>query len=415
MIKRQLYGALKNHLSQREISFIVGPRQSGKTTLMLLLKDYVGSLGKKSVLLNLDIEADKQFFTSQESLLRKIRLEIGEDGYVFIDEIQRKEDAGLFLKGIYDMQLPYKFVVSGSGSVELKEKIHESLTGRKRIFELLTLSFGEFVDYKTGYAYESKLEELLSLESVKRQQLLEEYLDFGGYPRVVLADTLEEKRSIIAELYESYLERDVAYLLGVQKTERFTALVRLLASQIGQLISISELSSTLGISTRTVTDYLWYLQKTFILEKVTPFFRNVRKEITKAPVFYFFDCGMRNYALGTFGTSHQRSTAGFIFQNFVFHLLKAKIRETASKIHFWRTTDKAEVDFVVDTSLEIIPVEVKYKNLSVPEMSRSFQNFLSRYKPARGYVVHLGDVREKKIAGSAIQFNPYYKFLFHPL
>ena len=205
MIKRKVFNELKNHLDKKEITLIVGPRQAGKTTLLLLLKEHLESQGKKTVFLSLDIESDRQFFTSQDQLLRKIALEIGEsEGYVFIDEIQRKEDAGLFLKGLYDMNLPYKLIVSGSGSVELKEKIHESLAGRKRMFELSTVSFIEFVNYKTHYKYETSLQEFFDLDPNQTQRLLEEYLNFGGYPRVVLEETTEEKRRIIAELYQSY-------------------------------------------------------------------------------------------------------------------------------------------------------------------------------------------------------------------
>ena len=125
MIKRRLFRDLQEHMGKKEITFIVGPRQAGKTTLMMRLKDHVTADGKKTLYLNFDIETDRQFFVSQEQLLRKIALEIGgSEGYVFIDEIQRKENAGVFLKGLYDMNLPYKFIVSGSGSVELKEHIH---------------------------------------------------------------------------------------------------------------------------------------------------------------------------------------------------------------------------------------------------------------------------------------------------
>lgn len=413
MIKRTVFEELKNHLDKKEITLIVGPRQAGKTTLMVLLKEHLTSQGKKSVFLNLDIESDKQFFVSQAQLLRKIALEIGEnEGYVFIDEIQRKEDAGLFLKGLYDMNLPYKLIVSGSGSVELKEKIHESLAGRKRVFDLSTISFIEFVQYKTAYRYETNLPEFFALDPQQTQRLLEEYLTFGGFPRVVLENTIEEKRRIIAELYQSYLERDISYLLGVQKTESFTALVRVMASQVGSLVNVSELSNTLGISTATVNDYLWYMQKTFLINKVTPYFKNIRKEITKSPVFYFYDVGMRNYALGTFGTTPISSESGFLFQNFVYHLLKAKTQNSATQVHYWRTTDKAEVDFVIDTLQEIIPVEVKYKKLSEPEMTRSFQNFLSKYRPKRGYVVHLGERSERKTDDAVVSFLPYYQFLF---
>lgn len=416
MIKRQLFEGLKDHVDKKEISFIVGPRQAGKTTLMMLLKDHIEAQGKKTIFLNLDIESDKQFFASQATLLRKIALEIGgSEGYIFIDEIQRKEDAGLFLKGLYDMNLPYKLIVSGSGSVELKEKIHESLAGRKRIFELSTISFVEFVNYKTGYKYETNLPEFFALDPNQTQRLLEEYLSFGGYPRVVLEDTTSEKRRIIAELYQSYLERDIGYLLGVQKTESFTALVRVMASQVGNLVNVSELSNTLGISTSTVNDYLWYMQKTFLIDKVTPYFKNIRKEITKSPVFYFYDLGMRNYALGTFGITPISSESGFLFQNFVYHLLKEKTQNSATQVHYWRTTDKAEVDFVIDKLQEVIPIEVKYKKLSQPAMTRSFQSFLSKYEPKRGYVIHLGKESKERVDNSDVVFLSYYQFLFQNL
>jgi predicted AAA+ superfamily ATPase len=417
LIKRQIFEALKEHLAQKEISLIVGPRQAGKTTLMTLLQEHVESDGKRTVTFNLDIEADRQFFESQEILLRKIALELGSvGGVVFIDEIQRKADAGLFLKGLYDMNLPYKFVVSGSGSLELKEKIHESLAGRKRIFELSTLTFIEFANHKTAYKYEQNLPEFFALEKQKAQSLLEEYLAFGGYPRVALEDTVNEKRKIIAELYQSYLERDIAYLLGLQKTERFTALTRLMASQIGQLATMSEIANTLNINVATVNNYLWYMEKTFLLHRVTPFFKNVRKELTKTPVFYFYDLGMRNYALGSFnGMPASPAESGFLFQNFVYLLLKEKTADTSHQIHHWRTINKAEVDFVVDKNTEVVPVEVKYKKFTTPETTRSYHNFVSAYHPFRGYIVHLGDELEKQVNSTQTHLSNWSQFLFEAL
>jgi predicted AAA+ superfamily ATPase len=373
MIKRKLFEELKDHLLKKEISFIIGPRQAGKTTLMLLLKDYLEKRGEGVVFFNLDIEADKQFFGSQADLIRKIKLEVGQKGVVFIDEIQRKEDAGIFLKGIYDMNLPLKFIVSGSGSVELKEKIHESLIGRKRIFNLSTISFEEFVDFKTAYKYQDRLLDFFSIEREKAKGFLGEYLNFGGYARVVLEEEFEEKRKVINEIYQSYLEKDIAYLLKIRKTEDFSNLVKLIAAQIGNPINFSEISSTLGISQKTVKNYLWYLQKTFILERLTPYFKNVHKEITKAPTFYFYDVGLRNYALGAFGNIRSPQDTGFLFQNFIFNILREEFRVSSARVHFWRTKDKAEVDFVIDFGKEVVPLEVKYKELEKPEMTRSFQ------------------------------------------
>lgn len=404
-------------MDKKEISLIVGPRQAGKTTLMNLLKERVLAQGQRAATFNLDIESDRQHFRSQEGLLRKINLELGSAaGYVFIDEIQRKEDAGQFLKGLYDMNLPHKFIVSGSGSLELKEKIHESLAGRKRIFELGTLSFIEFANHKTDYRYEDNLLEFFSVEKQKTQNLFEEYLSFGGYPRVVLEESIGEKRMVIAELYQSYLERDIVHLLGVQKTDRFTALTRLMASQIGQLATVSEIANTLNITIPTVNNYLWYMEKTFLLHRIAPYFRNMRKELTKTPVFYFYDLGMRNYALGSFGgTPVSPSESGFLFQNFIHLVLRETTAEPSIQIHHWRTTNKAEVDFVLDKNIEVIPVEVKYRKFESPETTRSYQNFVAAYHPPKGYVVHLGDALQKQINSTQTHFIHWSQLLFEEL
>lgn len=410
MIKRTIFKALKEHLKQKEITLITGPRQAGKTTLMLLLKEFLDKNGEKTVFLNLDIESDRHFFDSQENLVRKIILEIGKNkGYVFIDEIQRKGNAGLFLKGIYDMNLPYKFIVSGSGSLELKEKIHESLAGRKRIFEVATLSFDEFVNFKTGNRYEEKLIDFFDLEKEKSKAYLEEYLNFGGYPKVVLAEEFIEKKKIIDEIYRSYLEKDISFLLGVKNLEAFGKLMKIIAAQTGNLVNVAELSSTLDISMPTVNDYLWYLEKTFIIGKITPYFKNIRKEITKAPVYYFYDTGLRNYALDRFGNIKDSGDFGFLFQNIVYNILKETIRFSSRKIHFWRTKDGAEVDFIIDDGNKIIPIEVKYADLKKEEITRSMRNFMTKYAPRRAFVITPAFDKKIILAGTEILFIPFYK------
>lgn len=410
MIKRSIFNDILAHLDKKEMSLIIGPRQSGKTTIMFMLKDFLEKEGKKCVYLNLDVETDRVHFESQEALLSKISLEVGkEKSFIFIDEIQRKENAGLFLKGLYDMNLPYKFIISGSGSVELKEKIHESLAGRKRLFELSTLSFEEFVNYKTDYKYEDKLQDFYKIEPTKTTLYLYEYLNFGGYPRVVLEETVLEKTKIISELYQSYIEKDIAYLLNVQKTDDFTKLVRIISSQVGELINIAELSSTLGISLATVKNYLWYLEKTYIVHKITPYFKNVRKEITKSPVLYFYDLGLRNYVNGSFGNLSNPADIGFLFQNFVANELKLKFEQTATGLHFWRTTDKAEVDFVVVIGDKLFPIEVKFKDIKSAEISKSLHSFISKYNPKSVIVVHLGAEFSTKINDANVTFVPFYK------
>lgn len=411
-IRRDIFEDLKNHLSKKEITLIVGPRQAGKTTLMMLLKEHLENIRKKTVFLSLDFENDQKFFSSQSALIEKIKLEFGNnEGYVFIDEIQRKEDAGVFLKGLYDMSLPYKFIVSGSGSVELKEKVHESLAGRKAMFEVFPVSFREFVNFKTGYKYDDRLVEYFTVENKKTLEFLGEYLNFGGYPRVVTEDTREEKNKIISEIYRSYIEKDIAYLLKVEKLDAFSALVKILASQTGKMLNYSELSNTLGISVSTVRNYLWYLEKTFITETVSPYFKNTRKEITKAPAVYFYDLGFRNYSIGLFGAVGETDGLGFVFQNLVFNILKTNLLSLSAKINYWRTKDKAEVDFIVSAGDKLIPIEVKYADIKKPEIERSLRSFIEKYSPEKAFVVNKSFNSKMFVGKTEINFLPFWEII----
>ncbi len=407
LIKREILSQLRKHLSKPEITVITGPRQSGKTTLVKILQKELQVKGKKTVYFNLDIEEDSFHFTSQRNFLKKLQLELGkEGGFVFIDEVQRIENAGFFLKGLYDMELPYKFIVTGSGTIDLKGKIQESLAGRKRVFELDTVSFEEFVNYKTSYNYEDRLLEFLEVEREKTRDFLEEYLQFGGYPRIVIEESAQEKREIIKEIYNSYVEKDVKGFLRVMKIHQFSTLLRLLGILTGKLLSFSSLSSQAGISEKTLKEYLYYLQRTYIIDLITPFFINKLKELVKTPVCYFRDIGMRNYAAGEFGNLYDYS---FVFQNFVYLKLKRLSRELDFTIHYWRSKEKAEVDFVVRKGEEILPIEVKWhagKSISIP---RSLKSFIKRYNPPLAIILTPDTEGFERAENTGIKISPFYK------
>ncbi len=413
MIKRDLYKDIKDHLFQKEITLITGPRQAGKTTLMQLLKEDLDRRGERTLFLNLDIEADSYFFSSQQRLLKKIELEIGKErGFVFIDEVQRKENAGLFFKGIYDMNLPYKFIMSGSGSMELKEKIHESLVGRKRVFELNTISFHEFVNFKTGYRYTSNLRDFFELDKEKTLILLWEYLNFGGYPRLVTEDREIEKRSVIDEIYSSYLEKDISFFLNVGKIEAFKNLIRMLSSGAGQIVNYSGLANATGLSIATLKNYLFYAESTYVIKRLQPYFVNKKKEITKSPKVYFYDIGLRNYCSGVFGNLGNMEKDGFAFENMVFNILRDRLRYTGSSIRFWRTKDRAEVDFVITKGNEVIPIEVKYMKLKSPQVTRSLSQFIKKHNPKRALIVNIGYRGSKRYNSTTVDFLPFYDLIF---
>ena len=410
MIKRKILSRLEDHLSSDQMSILTGSRQVGKTYLMRLLKEKLDREGKKTIWLNLDNEEDAAKIATQADLISYIGLMVGkEKAFVFVDEIQRKENAGLFLKGLYDMKLPHKFIISGSGSLDLKAKIPESMAGRKQLFLIHPVSFEEFVNYKTNYRFEDKLDKFFAIENEMAQRLFSEYIVFGGYPRVVLADTVSGKQAEMQEIFNSYIRRDIVDLLHLEKSDAFTNLLKIIGSQIGSLVSITELASTTGLDVKTIKHYLWYLEQTFIIKKVTPFFRNTRSEITKAPVYYFYDIGFRNWLLGFFGLPEiPAAISGHLFENAVFHILSIKTELTSTQIHFWRTRDQAEVDFILETGQDTIPVEVKYTRMRKPEITRSFRSFLVKYKPVKGYIIHLGEKFDKEEEKARVYALPFY-------
>jgi hypothetical protein len=410
-IKRDIFEEIKNHLSKKEITLIVGPRQVGKTTIMEELIKYLKERGEKTLFFNLDYDSDKAFFNSQEELIKKIEYEIGNKGYVFIDEIQRKENAGLFLKGIYDQNLSYKFIVSGSGSLELKEKINESLAGRKRMFLLRPISLKELINFKTGYKYTDRLDGYFDIEPKKSKMFLEEYLNYGGYPKIVLEKERSEKNKIIDDIFRSCIEKDLLSLLKIDRPEAFSSMIKLLSSQAGQILNYSKLGKQIGLTFEPLKKYLWYGEKTFLIELSFPYFLNKQKEITKSPLVYFLDLGLRNFSINMMGNLDSSEKLGLVFQNFVFNVLKEKTDGTASTINFWRTLSGSEVDFVINKGNKVIPIETKYSDIKTPNIEKSLISFIEKYHPEEAWVVNLSLRAEKMVGKTTVKFLPYYDLL----
>jgi len=407
-----LMADLQAHLQQKEITLLIGPRQAGKTTLLRELTRQLQQKGEFCLFLNLDIDTDALHFESQQRLLERIQVETnGQPAYIFIDEVQRIENAGLFLKGLYDRNTPYKWIATGSGSLELKEKIAESLVGRKRNFYLPTVSIKEFLQYKTEAQYGNQLPTFLKTEPSLEERLLREYLTYGGYPRVVTAPTAREKNAILAEIFQGYIERDMQLLLQLEKSRSFVILLQLIANRTGQLVNYNDLSSATNLSVATVKNYLWCSEKTFITKAITPYFRNKEKEIIKAPQYYFIDAGLRNFLLGINDLSNQPTHFAFLFQQLILQLLEQRFAESVASIHYWRTQNQAEVDFVVDRGHTVLPVEVKASHLKKTQVERSLRSFITDYQPPEAWVVNLSLEAALQIGNTQIKFIPWRQLL----
>ena len=282
-----------------------------------------------------------------------------------------------FLKHLFDKYADkIKIIVTGSSSLELKAKFQDSLAGRKVSFLINPLNFEEFLIFKNfSYLDYLKKEDLPDDIRNNFDKALSEYLIYGGMPAVVLQNNQKLKQKMLKEYVSAYVNKDIRAIGKVENIANFNSLVKILATQIGSLLNISELGDTVGIPRRAVKKYLDLLEFTFVLDKILPFKKNIRTQITKMPKIYFFDLGIRNAILGNFLEMESRSDAGHLFENFVFLELKDQKR---GGIFFYRTVAKTEIDFVVEDGPKIILMESKHKKLSRPIDSRVLENFMKQ-------------------------------------
>ncbi|MBI2410898.1 MAG: ATP-binding protein [Candidatus Kerfeldbacteria bacterium] len=357
-------------LEDEVISLLVGPRQVGKTTLMMLQIEHLINSGvspKNIWYVNFDyIELRKS--ENAVEFLAQFELSSTEKTYFFLDEVQLLPTPGVFLKQLYDLQkmnvINTKIVASGSSALEIKSAIKESLAGRKRIFTILPLTFQEFMQYRFA-------------NLVPTRRMFDEYMTFGGYPAVVKANNTQKKKQLLAEIVQSYFQKDVTDFLKVQSPQKYNTVLKLLAAQIGNLVNMSEMSNTANVELRTLEQYLFYMQETYLLQIIRPYYRNVRKEVTKQPKVYFFDMGVRNYFLNSFDDVHLRADYGFLAENMVLNELKHRYEQ---EIYFWRTKNQTEIDFVASNRYDIFDlIEVKAKERKHMRAIKSFASFAEEY------------------------------------
>ena len=410
IVKRQILENIFSHLKEKEITLILGPRQVGKTTLLFQLKEILEKkekIARENIYyFNLDLFSDLELFKSQNNFIQFIKNRVDSNNnrlYLFIDEAQRIENAGLFFKGIYDLNLPIKLVLTGSSSLEIRAKTAEPLTGRKRIFWLYPFSFYEYL-----LIFDSQLTSFLLKDDVYTRQkilnLFNHFVLFGGYPKVALESQIEKKVIYLEEIFTSYLEKDIGSFLKIKDVFLFSKLVRILAEDIGQLVNVYRLASEIGIKGETLKRYLSFLEETFVLKRVLPYFSSTRAEIRKMPKIYFFDTGFRNFAKYTRKIGGEslmdKEEWGRLLENFVF----SELVKMGEAFNFWRTKDKAEVDFVLRKGEVEIPLEVKRSVDNNLTISKSLISFIKVYQPKEAIVVNLSYYRKRKFDNTLIHF-----------
>ena len=357
LIMRPIVNRIISSLEFKEFAVITGPRQCGKTSVLRMLETYCNQNNKSCYYFSLenpDILA--QFDLHPEELFTMLP-SLGSRVVVLIDEIQYLKNPTNFLKYHFDFHSEHiKIICSGSSAFYIDHKFSDSLAGRKQIFNLYTLSFKEFLTFKNENAtIFPELKEMkerdnyISLQSHKIKSLLDEYLTFGGYPAVVLALTPERKMALLTELSQSFIKRDILES-GIKNEEKFYFLLKALAAQTGGLLNLNQFANSLQLSVTAIDNYIYTFQKTFHVHLLRPFYRNLKKELTKMPKVYFNDLGMRNKMLNLFHVVDARLDKGELIENFVF--IQLRNNYNPDEIRFWRTADGNEVDFVITTEFD---------------------------------------------------------------
>ena len=397
-IHRELETKVKRYMKTKEIIAIVGPRQAGKTTMINHILDEIEN--KKIERISFDNLKILNLF--ENDIDSFIELYVTPYDILFIDEIHYSRESGKKLKYIYDT-CKTKIVISGSSSLEIRAQSIKYLVGRIFIFHLYPFSYVEFLSTKSNDLLNIYRKKKFGKEILNRlNRYLEEFILYGGYPRVVLSKDKDEKRTVLENIFNTYVLKDVKGVLGIADDYKFITLVKALSLQIGNLINYSELMSLTGLSFHELKKYMNILNKTYICKELPPFFKNRRLELVKSNKVYFFDMGLRNTVINNF--SNERSDIGALMENFVLsELIKNDV-----DVMYWRSKSGAEVDFILLENNQITPIEVKYK-LRKNTITKSLLSFIKKYNPKKAYVLSLDFDSKRKVLNTQVNFSPFLK------
>jgi len=361
---RKIIPKIINFIDDKEVIVLHGSRQVGKTSVLLYLIDNYLREKAGNNLFYFDLEdfalldlcnmgPDKVI-----DYLKAKGANFAHKIYLLIDEIQYLDNPSSFLKLFHDRYCDaVKLIVSGSSSFLIKKKFKDSLVGRIIDFELFPLDFEEFLEFK-GYKYDLKVKIPSSLENEIRD-LYKEFILYGGYPAIVLEDNVEKKEIKLKQIINTYVKRDIRDLAEIRELDKFNNLIKVLSTQAGNLLNITELSNTLRLSKKTIEDYIFLLENTYIIRRLRPFYRNIRSELTKMPKIYFEDTGLMNLLANK---TFSMNITGSMVENSIYSQLRKNL--PVENLYFWRTNRKQEVDFVVDFISQdkqsgLVPIEVK--------------------------------------------------------
>jgi len=348
---RIIYSDLKKKFFKGKTIVLIGPRQTGKTTLIkTILNDFDNYL----FLDGDDISTRELLENINTQQLKRI---IGKNTVVFIDEAQRINHIGLTAKIINDQFAHIQLILSGSSAFDLNNKINESLTGRKWEYKLYPISWEEFQENQ-GY--------------VNSYQQLNDRLIYGMYPDVI--NNSGNEIEILKTLTNSYLYKDILSLSAIKKPDILEKLVQALAYQMGSEVSYNELAQLLGVNKETISSYIDLLEKAFVVFRLKSFSRNLRNEIKFNKKIYFYDNGIRNAIINNYNSIELRNDKGELWENFLIseRIKHLHYQRIYTNYYFWRTKQQQEIDWIEERDSVVSAYEFKWNKNKKTKIPKKF-------------------------------------------
>ncbi|MEK7627267.1 MAG: ATP-binding protein [Patescibacteria group bacterium] len=372
---RKLEAQLKKNLHSKQAIIVTGMRRVGKTTI---LRELYETISNNKIWFDFENPLDVKYFEDidyndiYQNIIQKGNLNALKRVYVFIDEVQNYPEISKIVKYLID-HYGVKFVLTGSASYYLKNLFPESLAGRKIIFEMYPLDFEEFLIFKKEnrerYQKIKNKKNITELDYELYDKYYQEFVEWGGFPEVVLASDKDAKRQWLEDIFGSYYQQEIVNLADYRKGHKVRDLIILLAVRTGSRLDLVKLSQELQIQRATVYSYLAFLQDTYFIHLVSKLSRSVDREVSGTQKVYFCDNGILRVMA--------RVSDGQLIENAVYNQLKTK-----GHVSYFRKKSGAEIDFILDKKMAY-----EVKRTASPVDVRSLERMRRLAKLKQGFVV----------------------------